>query len=199
MNNASSTVETNFEAIPDSMDAFLATMEKRAYRIAYIALSDRDEALDVVQDTMMRMFMKYTDKPKADWRPLFYKILNNRITDSHRSNTLRKRLKHWFKRDSTDEDGPVDLLEQLPGRLGEQPQHQLQSNASMSVLDRSIHALPLRQQQAFLFRHWEGLSTQETATAMGCSTGSVKTHLSRALDALKTSLQPHYEHYEEFN
>ena len=199
MNNASSTVETNFEAIPDSMDAFLATVEKRAYRIAYIALSDREEALDVVQDTMMRMFMKYTDKPKADWRPLFYKILSNRIMDSHRSNTLRKRLHLWFKRDTSMEDGAVDMLDLMPGRAGEQPQHQLQSDVSISVLDQSIRALPLRQQQAFLFRHWEGLSTQETATAMGCSTGSVKTHLSRALDALKTSLQPHYEHYESFN
>ena len=187
---------TDFEAIPDTMDAFLASMEKRAYRIAYIGLHDRDEALDVVQDTMMRMFVKYSDKPKTDWRPLFYKVLSNRITDTHRSNTVRKKLQSWFKRDSSDDDSPVDAMDLMPSRVGEQPQNQMQSDKSMSVLERSINSLPMRQQQAFLFRHWEGLSTQETATAMGCTAGSVKTHLSRALDALKTSLQPHYEHYE---
>ncbi len=196
MNSVTSEMIDNFDAIPDTMDAFLAGMEKRAYRIAYIALSDRDEALDVVQDTMMRMFVKYSDKPNSDWRPLFYKILSNRITDSHRSNTLGKRLKTWFKSSNSDDGISVDATDVLPSRTGEQPQHQMQSDTSMSVLDRSINSLPLRQQQAFLFRHWEGLSTKETATAMGCTTGSVKTHLSRALDALKTSLQPHYEHYE---
>ena len=185
----------DLEEVPATMDAFLARMEKRAYRIAYIALSDRDEALDAVQDTMMKMFLKYSDKPTADWRPLFYKILSNRITDTHRSNTMKKRLQLWFKRD-TAEDGAVDAIDLMPSRTGEQPPNQLQSDRSMSVLDRSINSLPVRQQQAFLFRHWEGLSTQETATAMGCSTGSVKTHLSRAMDTLKASLQPHYEHYE---
>lgn len=196
MNSLASTTMTEVEAIPDSMDAFLASMEKRAYRIAYIALYDRDEALDAVQDTMMRMFVKYSDKPNTDWRPLFYKILSNRITDSHRSNTIKKRLQTWFKSDKSDNDGLVDTMDLMPSRTGEQPQNQLQSDKSMSVLEQSITSLPLRQQQAFLFRHWEGLSTQETATAMGCSTGSVKTHLSRALNTLKTSLQPHYEHYE---
>ena len=196
MNSLASQTMTDFEAIPDTMDAFLASMEKRAYRIAYIALSDRDEALDAVQDTMMRMFLKYSDKPNTDWRPLFYRVLSNRITDAHRSNTLRKRLQLWFKRDKQEDEGSVDAIDLMPSRAGEQPQNQLQSDASMSVLERSINSLPTRQQQAFLFRHWEGLSTQETATAMGCSTGSVKTHLSRALDTLKTSLQPHYEHYE---
>ena len=196
MNSPTSPMMTDFEAIPDTMDAFLASMEKRAYRIAYIGLHDRDEALDVVQDTMMRMFVKYSDKPKADWRPLFYKVLSNRITDTHRSNTVRKKLQSWFKRDSSDDDSPVDAMDLMPSRVGEQPQNQMQSDKSMSVLERSINSLPMRQQQAFLFRHWEGLSTQETATAMGCSTGSVKAHLSRAMSTLKTSLQPHYEHYE---
>jgi len=196
MNSIASPMTNDLEEVPATMDAFLASMEKRAYRIAYIGLSDRDEALDAVQDTMMRMFLKYSDKPNADWRPLFYKILSNRITDSHRSNTIKKRIQTWFKSGESDDQGSVDAVDLMPSRKGEQPQNQLQSDASMSVLERSINSLPTRQQQAFLFRHWEGLSTQETATAMGCSTGSVKTHLSRALDTLKTSLQPHYEHYE---
>ena len=196
MSSVANPALSNFEAVPDTMDAFLAGMEKRAYRMAYIALADRDEALDAVQDTMMKMFLKYSDKPNADWRPLFYKILSNRITDTHRSNTLRKRLQVWFKRDKTDDDSSADAIDLIASRTGEQPQNQLQSATSMSVLERSINSLPTRQQQAFLFRHWEGLNTQETAEAMGCSTGSVKTHLSRALDTLKTSLQPHYEHYE---
>ena len=193
MNAANNQTITDVDAMPDTMDAFLAVMEKRAYRMAYIALSDRDEALDVVQDTMMRMFVKYSDKPNSDWRPLFYRVLSNRITDSHRSNILGKRLQTWFK---GNDSVAVDAIDIMQSRIGEQPQNQIQSDRSMSVLEQSINSLPLRQQQAFLFRHWEGLSTKETAAAMGCSTGSVKTHLSRALDTLKASLQPHYEHYE---
>lgn len=184
------------QVLPSTLDAFLASIEKRAYRMAYIALKDRDEALDAVQDAMMRMFQKYAHKTPQEWRPLFYRILNNRITDTHRSHQIRKRLQCWFGRSSKDDETDRDPIDQIGGRSGEQPLHQLQSDYSMQVLEQALNALPLRQQQAFLLRQWEGLSTNETAEAMGCTAGSVKTHLSRALSALKTSLESHYEHYE---
>ncbi len=197
MSDLSGTEQYNIDdSPPETLDAFFIDVEKKAYRIAYIALNQRDEALDVVQDTMLRMFQSYAHKPAHEWRPLFYRILNNRITDSHRSNQLKRKLQHWFGYQNTSETDTDDMLEQIPSsRTGEEPMHQLQSDASMVLLHNTLHNLPLRQQQAFLLRHWEGMSTEETASAMGCSTGSVKTHLSRALTTLKGHLQAHYEHY----
>ena len=196
MNSYASPYIDNIDTAPKTLDAFLSSVEKRAYRMAYVALKDRDEALDAVQDTMMKMFQKSAHKPPLEWRPLFYRILSNRITDSHRSNQVKKRLQSWFSVSKSNDEEFIDPLENVSSRTGDQPQHRLQSEQSMSVLDTALNALPIRQQQAFLLRQWEGLSTEETAKAMGCSTGSVKTHLSRSLSALKATLQPHYEHYE---
>jgi RNA polymerase sigma-70 factor (ECF subfamily) len=174
-----------------SLDDFFADVEQRAYKIALVALSDHDEALDVVQDTMIRLMQKYQHRPSAEWRTLFFTILHNRITDSHRSNTLRSRLFGWFER-STDngEDSP---LSQVSQPAGSQPQQQLIYSGALTKTDEVLKTLSLRQQQAFWMRIVEGLDTKTTAKVMGCSTGSVKTHLSRALAVLKKELEDHYE------
>ena len=88
---AAHTVEDEGDVLPQTLDEFLASVEQRAYRIAMVALSEHDEALDVVQDTMIRLVNKYSERPPAEWRTLFFTILHNRITDSHRKNTLRQR------------------------------------------------------------------------------------------------------------
>ena len=187
-----STVEDEGDALPQTLDEFLAGVEQRAYRIAKIALSDHDEALDVVQDTMIRLVNKYGERPPVEWRTLFFTILHNRITDSHRKNTLRHRLFGWFER-SPNEEPADDPLERVSGQPGLQPQRQLASTNALSELEHAVQELPLRQQQAFMLRMVEEMDTKATAEVMGCSTGSVKTHLSRALSALQAKLEDHYE------
>lgn len=178
--------------LPVTLDGFLADVEQRAYRIALVALSDHDEALDVVQDAMIRLVNKYAHRPAEEWRTLFFTILHNRITDSHRKNTLRHRLFGWFDR-VVDKESDSDPLERLSGQANLQPQEQLATSNTMSQLEMAVHELPLRQQQAFMMRMIEGLDTRTTAEVMGCSTGSVKTHLSRALAVLKEKLEDYYE------
>lgn len=187
-------LELNELDAPRSLDEFLASVEQRAYRMALMALSDHDEALDVVQDTMIRLVRKYVQRPPLEWRTLFFTILHNRITDSHRKNTLRQRLFGWWHDTvEDDEDEEHSTLNQISTHPSLQPLAQLQSQHTMTRLEQAVAALPLRQQQAFLLRMVEGLDTEATAQAMSCSTGSVKTHLSRALSALKEALQDYYE------
>jgi len=189
---AAHTVEDGGDVLPQTLDEFLASVEQRAYRIAMVALSDHDEALDVVQDTMIRLVNKYQHRPSTEWRTLFFTILHNRITDSHRKNTVRYRLFGWFDR-ATDKDDDSSPLDRVSGQASLQPQQQLASTHAMSELEQAVNSLPLRQQQAFMLRMVEEMDTKETAEVMGCSGGSVKTHLSRALAALKNKLEDHYE------
>ena len=172
------------------MDDFLASVEQQAYRIAFIALSNHEEALDVVQDTMISLVTKYQHRPESEWRTLFFSILHNRMTDSHRKNTRKRRLFGWFDRSDGDDK---DAIEQVEGEVGQQPTQSLEDNETMTAIEKAVHGLPLRQQEAFMLRMVEGFDTKETAKIMGCSAGSVKTHLSRALSALKEVLDEYYE------
>ena len=172
------------------MDDFLASVEQQAYRIAFIALSNHEEALDVVQDTMISLVTKYQHRPESEWRTLFFSILHNRMTDSHRKNTRKRRLFGWFDRSDGDDK---DAIEQVEGEAGQQPTQSLEDNETMTAIEKAVHGLPLRQQEAFMLRMVEGFDTKETAKIMGCSAGSVKTHLSRALSALKEVLDEYYE------
>lgn len=173
------------------MDDFLASVEQQAYRIAFIALSDHDEALDIVQDAMISLATKYQHRPESEWRTLFFSILHNRMTDSHRKNSRRRRLFGWFDRsDDTDE---MDAFERVEGEAGLKPGQSLEDGETMTSIEKAVHDLPLRQQEAFMLRMVEGFDTNETAKIMGCSAGSVKTHLSRALSALKKALDGYYE------
>lgn len=173
------------------MDEFLASVEQQAYRIAFIALSDHDEALDVVQDVMISLVTKYQHRPESEWRTLFFSILHNRMTDSHRKNTRRRRLFGWFER--SDDNDEVDEIERVESEVGPQPGQSLEDGETMTTIDKAVNGLPLRQQEAFMLRMVEGFDTNETAKIMGCSAGSVKTHLSRALNALKAVLDEYYE------
>lgn len=180
------------DAAIENLDDFLASVEQIAYRMAFLALSQHDEALDVVQDSMIKLVRKYSNRPAPEWRTLFFTILHNRITDSHRKNTRKHRLFGWFDR---REDGK-DPMDTVGGEVEQYPDKALQSGQAMTALEQALQALPLRQQQAFMLRMVEGLSTKETATSMRCSQGSVKTHLSRALATLKAELREHNEFTE---
>lgn len=175
---------------PADMNAFLGEVEKRAFNMARFAVRNTEDALDIVQDTMLTLVRRYADKPRDEWRPLFFRILHNRITDHHRRASMRRRLFGWMSRDPDDRAGdPVADFED-PGVAD--PASRLALDGTVAALDVAVAALPLRQQQAFLLRTVEGLSVADTAAAMRCSAGSVKTHLSRAHAALRAELEEHW-------
>ena len=166
-----------------NLNQFLARVERPAFRMAETATRNRDDALDIVQDSMIKLVEKYARKPSSEWQPLFYRILQSRIVDHYRRNAVQKRLFRWMGFDSeplnepeitaVDPFGPADLLDE---------------QLTWSALQAGLRALPLRQQQVFLLRAWQGLSVEETSRIMKCSQGSVKTHFSRATHALKKSM-----------
>jgi RNA polymerase sigma-70 factor (ECF subfamily) len=170
------------------LDKFLSQIERRAFRMAQIALRDPDDAMDVVQDAMLKLTRNYASKPSAEWRPLFYRILENGIRDLQRRRSVRKRLMAWLPTAKEDPDNEaVDPLENVASSMPDVPELLMRDQA-MEKLETSLHALPARQREAFMLRNFEGLDVAETAKAMGCSEGSVKTHYSRAVHALRAQL-----------
>lgn len=156
--------------------------------MAQFAIGDLDDALDIVQDAMLDFVRSYGNKPSAEWSPLFFRVLQSRITDAHRRQSVRNRFRAWFGRDDQDEDA-VDPMQLLVDPSGVSPVEHLERQAIGAALEAAVKSLPLRQQQAFLLRSWEGLSVTQTAFAMGCSEGSVKTHHFRAVQALREKLE----------
>jgi RNA polymerase sigma-70 factor (ECF subfamily) len=172
------------------LNRFLMDVEKRALRIAEISVRDRDEALDIVQEAMIKLARKYADREHAEWAPLFYRILQNGVRDWHRRRTLRNRVMSWFGGGDSDEYDPVAVAADPAGRT---PDEQLQSREAMQSLERALAVLPPRQREAFMLRTFEGLDVAGTALAMGCSAGSVKTHYSRAVHSLRETLGEHWQ------
>ena len=170
-----------------ALNRFLASVEKRAFGMAQFAVKDADEALDIVQDTMMALAKRYAARPEAEWKPLFYRILRSKITDCHRRRQVRNRWFVWLKPQRDDEAG--DPIEQLADGKGAEPDHRVELEMSIERLSHAVEALPRRQQEAFLLRAWEGFNVKETAKAMDCSEGSVKTHYSRAVHRLRSTLE----------
>ena len=168
---------------------FLQSVEKRAYQMAHFATGNPEEALDVVQDAMMAFVRKYADKPEEERRPLFFTILQNRIRDWHRRQNVRNRWNAWWVGKFRTDDEDADPVQDLADPRCLTPEKALTDSATGNALHGAIRRLPLRQQQAFLLRSWEELSVAETARAMGCSEGSVKTHHSRAVQALREMLK----------
>ncbi len=172
------------------MHVFLAEIEHRAFRMAQLATGNRDDALDIVQDAMMKLVQKYSTHDKASWKPLFYSILESRILDWHRRQQVRNRFRSWLHWDADDDD-VEDAIAQHPAEISSIPDFQLQDTQFMQNLELALKDLPLRQQQVFLLRIWEGLDINQTAAAMQCSESSVKTHYARALEKLRAQLEGH--------
>jgi RNA polymerase sigma-70 factor (ECF subfamily) len=178
------------EAVLDrarELDRFLASVERRAFKIAQIAIRDIDEALDIVQDAMLQLARRYAARPSEEWRPLFYRILNNRIRDCQRRRVVRSRFIAFWPTRLADDEEAVDPIESAAGTVMA-PNEQVQVDETLQALERALAALPQRQQQAFLLRTLEGLDVAGTAAAMGCSEGSVKTHYFRAVQTLRERL-----------
>jgi len=168
-----------------ALDRFLTSIEKRAFRIASIALRDQEEALDAVQDAMLQLARRYADRPEAEWTPLFHRILQNRIRDAQRRKSVRNRFFAWWPaaREEGQEDPVLDAPDGGPG-----PDASVANSEALRELESALAELPARQAEAFLLRTFEGLDVAQTADAMGCSEGSVKTHYSRAVHALRARL-----------
>lgn len=169
-----------------ALDRFLAGIERRAFLTARMATRNAEDAMDIVQDSMLQLVRHYSGRDEAEWAPLFHRILQRRIYDWYRRARVRNRWRHWFSHDDPSEEDP---LENQPDPSGNDPTDTVIADRTLAALNSAIAQLPLRQQQAFLLRAWEGLDTEQTARAMGCSTGSVKTHYSRAVHALRDRLQ----------
>ena len=174
------------------LNRFLAEVERRALRIAEFGVRDRDEALDLVQDAMFKLVRNYGDRNSDEWTPLFYRILQNGVRDWHRRQSVRNRVMVWIGRGKRDDDD-FDVVASAPDPIGRSPDEELQNSEAMDSLENALHALPLRQREAFMLRTFEGLDVAGTAVAMGCSEGSVKTHYSRAIHSLRDSLREHDE------
>jgi len=170
-----------------ALDQFLAGVELKAFKIAQTALRHEDDALDAVQDAMLQLARAYANRPEQEWKPLFYRILENRIRDMQRRRTVRGRVIAWlpFRGDENDEE--PDPIAQAPSPEP-QPVKRLELDEAVGALEKALGALPRRQQQAFLLRTLEGLDVAATAAAMGCSEGSVKTHYFRAVQSLRAQL-----------
>ncbi len=170
------------------LERFLASVEKRAFRIARITVRHDDDALDIVQDAMLQLARRYAARPTDEWRPLFYRILQNRIRDFQRRRYVRAKVLSWLPGRSNSEEDTSDPFESVPDP-GLQPLEQLSEAEAMQSLERALSRLPSRQQEAFMLRNFEGLSVADTASAMGCTEGSVKTHYSRAVHSLREQLE----------
>lgn len=172
-----------------SLDRFLAGVERRAYVSARLATRDGEEALDIVQDAMLVMIRSYAGRPAPEWGPLFHSVLQSRINDWRRRTRVRSRWRVWLARDEDTDDDP---LQNLPDSASPDPAAQAAGRKALGVLEQAISSLPARQQQAFLLRAWEGFDVAQTARTMDCSEGSVKTHYSRAVQTLRAQLGEHW-------
>jgi len=155
--------------------------------MALIATGNHADALDIVQETMMKLAQSYAHKTEDDWTPLFYRILQSKIIDFHRKQTVKKKWLSFMS--NSDEENGETPVENYADPVNQKPDDKLRQSQAMTELDLAINQLPVRQQQAFLLRIWEGFDVAQTAKAMGCSQGSVKTHYSRAIHSLRNELK----------
>jgi len=158
------------------------------------AVRDTHIALDIVQDAMLKLAQKYGDKPTDELPLLFQRIMQNTIRDHYRRQKVRTgwiTLFSSMQSKSNDEEfDPLDVIQDSKNHTSpDAPDSSFQQKQLIGLIEQSLSDLPARQREAFLLRYWEGLDTNETATAMGCSEGSVKTHCSRATHALATALK----------
>jgi RNA polymerase sigma-70 factor (ECF subfamily) len=180
--------ESTLEQFTD-LDGFLKRVEVSAFRIAMVSVRNRDDALDIVQDAMMRLARNYARRPADEWRPLFFRILKNRIRDWGRRRSVSQRFVSFF----SGQDGEdVDPIVAAPGPEGDDPETQAAGDEAMVALEAALLELSVRQREVFMLRTFENLDVAGTAIAMGVTDGSVKTHYSRAVARLRELLGDHW-------
>ncbi len=158
--------------------------------MARLASGNEDDALDLVQDAMLDFVRRYATRPEGEWKVLFQVVLQSRIVDWHRRNAVRSRFRVWFgSKTGQQQDDEADPIMEAPDPAMTTPLDDLVRKRLAEAIERAVRSLPIRQRQAFLLRAWEGLDTAQTANAMKCSEGSVKTHYSRAIHTLRYLLE----------
>jgi len=176
------------------MADFLQSVEQRAFKQALYAVRNHENALDIVQDAMMKLADRYAHAPAAELAPLFQRILQNTVRDHFR----RAKVRQFFgtllssllpTREEDEQADPLEVLGIAADESNSSPEHWYARKEVAHLIDGAVQLLPRRQREAFLLRYWEGLDVAETARVMGCSEGSVKTHCSRATHTLATILQ----------
>ena len=185
---------TLFLASQRELSDFLAASERRAFKQAVFAVKDEEAALDIVQDAMLRLAEKYGDRPVDELPLLFQRILQNAIRDYYRRSKVRSLwttlLSSFAPSNGDDEYDPLETLEVEAGSYTPNTPHgELEQSQILEIIENEIKSLPARQREAFLMRYWEDMDVAETAAAMGCSEGSVKTHCSRATHTLANALR----------
>jgi len=182
-------------ATTKELSDFLENVERRAFKQAVYAVRKDEAAFDVVQDAMIKLAEKYGDKPVAELPLLFQRILQNTIHDYFRREKVRNTWVSLFSGliSHDDEHDNFDLLETFEAEEGseaaESSADKVERDQTLAVIDAEIQKLPTRQREAFLMRYWQDMDVAETAAAMGCSEGSVKTHCSRATHTLAQALK----------
>ena len=181
-------------ATQKELSDFLSSVERRAFKQCVYSVQDDDTALDIVQDTMLKLAENYAARPAPELPLLFQRILQNGIRDHYRRNRVRSAWTSlWSSLGLTGEDDDADPLETFEVEettsVPASPSDRLEQSQVMEIIEEAVRSLPERQRQAFLLRYWEEFDVSETAKAMGCSEGSVKTHCSRATHALAKILR----------
>lgn len=182
-------------ATDKELSEFLEAVERRAFKQAVYAVRKDESALDVVQDAMIKLAQNYGDRPPAELPLLFQRILQNTIHDYFRREKVRNTWVSLFSslRNSNEDQADFDLLNSYEAEEGseaaESSEDKVSRDQTLAAIDAAIQGLPARQREAFLMRYWEDMDVAETAAAMGCSAGSVKTHCSRATHALAQALK----------
>jgi RNA polymerase sigma-70 factor (ECF subfamily) len=182
-----------------SLDAFFEDVEKRAYRMAVYTLKDEQGALDAVQDAMLKLVEKYSNRPSSEWPALFFTILSNRMIDIQRWGRLREAGGKLISLFRNHDNGDEDLLETGLGSdnfMAERPEVASWSHDLHNKIDNAVRKLSERQRQVFLLREWQGFNVRETSEILGCSEGSVKQHHFRAMQALRKHLAGVWENEE---
>lgn len=181
-------------SVETELDAFLRSVERRAFKRTAYMVRDHDAALDIVQDAMIRLAQHYAHRPAAEWPMLFQRILSNATMDHFRRLRVRNGVMvNLSDFEGDDPDDGFDLLEAITGGEGAigalSAADEVERAQVVNLIEEEIQKLPARQREAFLLRYWEDFDTAETASVMGCSEGSVKTHCSRAVHALAKALK----------
>lgn len=180
-------------ATSQELSDFLAEVERRAFKRTAYAVRDDHAALDIVQDAMLKLAQSYGERPVTEYPMLFQRILQNTMRDYWRRQKVRNLWTTLFSsftsNDDDDEHDPLETLASANQQDSNEPLEQLERSQTIAIIEQALQKLPARQREAFILRYWEDMDVAETAAAMGCSQGSVKTHCSRAVHTLAAMLE----------